>query len=387
MIQNPGNPIENWKSPISIIRSVLTASAAACTLLSATPAFALDQIVRPFYGIRAAGMGGTRISTGLYDEVFYGNPARATENPVARLDLLDLNLETSSDTLSNLSDLTQSGSEMLEALGDTAGRNSHVRVQSVFPAYHRPRSFGGQWAWSFGLIQNTQVDFALRRSYQLDPQVIVDLGPAFTVARRLLNESSSIGLTTHLAYRMSSNAGFSLADIVQGKSLSPTDTGGDGAHIDFDLGALHKVNWKPRGWEFQLAGSVNNLLGGKYKNLGMQQLSTGNLPIAQPRTYNAGLVAQRETAGPFEDVRLALEITDIGNNGGGSIYRLVHFGSEIRYGVLVPRFGINQGYLTGGLGLDLKYWTLEFATYGEEMSLMPGGLEDRRYAIRTQIRI
>ena len=79
MIQDQQNQkkVRNGSAPV--LRAALTASVAACTLLSATPAFALDQIVRPFYGIRAAGMGGTRISTGLYDEVFYGNPARATE--------------------------------------------------------------------------------------------------------------------------------------------------------------------------------------------------------------------------------------------------------------------------------------------------------------------
>ena len=50
---------KDHKRSAPLRRAALTASAAACTLLSATPALALDQIVRPFYGIRAAGMGGT----------------------------------------------------------------------------------------------------------------------------------------------------------------------------------------------------------------------------------------------------------------------------------------------------------------------------------------
>ena len=44
-------------------------------------AHALDQIIRPYQSVRSAGMGGVRITTGLYDENFFNNPARVTANP------------------------------------------------------------------------------------------------------------------------------------------------------------------------------------------------------------------------------------------------------------------------------------------------------------------
>jgi CO/xanthine dehydrogenase Mo-binding subunit len=72
---------------------------------------------------------------------------------------------------------------------------------------------------------------------------------------------------------------------------------------------------------------------------------------------------------------------------GGFPHRTVHIGAETRMSVLLPRVGINQGYFCGGLGLDLKYFTLDVGTYGEEMSLNPGGLGDRRYTAKIAIQI
>jgi len=80
-------------------------------------------------------------------------------------------------------------------------------------------------------------------------------------------------------------------------------------------------------------------------------------------------------------------VIDFGNNPNGSLYRTLHLGGETHFSILVPRVGINQGYLAAGLGIDLKIFQLDLATYGEEMTLNPGGLEDRRYALRLGFQI
>ncbi len=362
-----------------------------CVLLASwtlgSPAHALEQIIRPYSGIRSSAMGGCRISTGLYDENFFGNPARAADNPEWRFQILDVQTQTSTTTLQNLNDLT-GGGDILSRIGDTAGKNSHGRVQTVFPAVYIPRAFGGKWAWAVGLISSTQADVTLRRSYQIDPGTLTDLGPAFTVARRFLeNEVLTVGMTAHATYRLASKQGYSLVDLVQGVSFSPASTGGDGAQVDFDLGTTWLLHWQPKGWKFTPALALNNLLGGRYSNLPVHVLDTGLAPPTQPRTLGMGISARKEALGPFRYGVFALELTDIGNNAGGSLFRLVHLGGEVRYGVLSPRLGINQGYLSGGLGLDLKALEIELATTGEEMSLNPGGIEDRRYAIRIGFKI
>ena len=89
----------------------------------------------------------------------------------------------------------------------------------------------------------------------------------------------------------------------------------------------------------------------------------------------------------FDSYLIALEFTDIGNNDKASIYKTVHFGTEERWKFIALRAGINQGYFTGGFGFDLKFLELNFATYGEELGLNPGVIEDRRYAAEIGIKI
>jgi hypothetical protein len=69
------------------------------------------------------------------------------------------------------------------------------------------------------------------------------------------------------------------------------------------------------------------------------------------------------------------------------MFKTVHIGYELHYGVLAPRVGINQGYLTAGLGVNLPVLQLDLSTYGEEASLNVGGVEDRRFALRLGLHI
>ena len=52
--------------------------------------------------------------------------------------------------------------------------------------------------------------------------------------------------------------------------------------------------------------------------------------------------------------------------------------------------GLHQGYLTGGMQFDLKFWnyrmiTLRAVTYSEELGTLAGSNEDRRYAVQIKL--
>jgi hypothetical protein len=288
------------------------------------------------------------------------------------------------------------GSSFYKDIGNQAGDNYHARVQTTFPGVYIPPGQDGKWGFAVAMVTSTQADVNLRRSFNIEPLAITDIGPAVTVGRKFFDDNSlSIGTTAHVEYRISSNTGFSFTDLIQGKSLSPSKTGGQGTGADLDLGMEYKFqHFHPAGVQFSTAFAVDNVLGGKYSNIGFKPVkdSSGeptpaNLPVSQPRTFNFGVAAMKPTMGILHDTMLALEFTDFGNNTNGSIYRTVHLGGETHLSRFALRAGINQGYLCGGLGIDLKFIQIDASTYGEELSLNPGGYEDRRYAIRFAIQI
>ncbi len=356
-------------------------------LNSFTPSsWAADQIIRPYQSVRNAGMGGVRITTGFYDENFFGNPARVTANPTWRVGLPDPLIEFGAGTFDTFGDLTE-GDDTLSQVGNTAGNNNHGRIQMTFPSFYIPKG-EGRWAFAFSIITSLQFDMNLHRNFQLDPQAIIDVGPAFTVGRTFLEDQKlSVGVTPHVTYRLASEANYGLDDLIRGASLSPLGSGGDGAHVDFDIGATYDLPWHYKEFDFTTGASINNMLGGKYKNIPVSLADLGTAPPEQPRALNVGVSAKRKSWGKLDDVVFALDVSDIGNNTDGSIFRLLHMGSEVRWRRLQARLGFNQGYWTAGFGADLKILQIDLATYGEEMSLNTGGAEDRRYALRLGFQI
>lgn len=379
----------------SKILSALFYSTVAASL-TCTQALAQDQIIRPYQSVRSEGMGNVSYTTGVYDQNFFSNPARVTDNPEWRVTLLDPMVEVSSVVPGTVGSLASGGSGFYKDVGNQAGDNYHARVQTTFPGVYMPPGKDGKWGFAAAIITSTQTDVNLRRSFNIEPLAITDIGPAFTVGRRFFDDNSlSIGTTAHVDYRLSSNTAFSFIDLIQGKSLSPSKTGGQGTGADFDLGMEYKFqHFHPAGVHFSTAFAVNNVLGGKYSNIGFKPIkdSSGeptpsSLPTTQPRIFNFGVAAKKASMGILRDTSLALEFTDFGNNTNGSIYRTVHLGAETHLSRFALRAGINQGYLCGGLGIDLKFVQIDASTYGEELSLNPGGYEDRRYALRFAIQI
>jgi hypothetical protein len=360
------------------------------------PAYAQDLIVRPYQSTRAAGMGDVRYTTGLYDENFFANPARVTANPTWRFTVLDVMGEVSAPVPGAIGGLTHGGSDYFTEIGNNAGENYHARFQTVFPALYLPPGEDGKWGFGVGLITSTQADINFRRSFNIDPSVITDIGPAVTVGRRFMHDNElSIGVTGHVMYRLSSNTGFTFVDLIQGRTLSPSKTGGQGTGADFDVGATYDfVHFHPWNLTFSTAVTVNDVLDGQFSNVKFTPIhdSNGNpepanKPIAQPRTFNIGGAARKPTLWILHDTVAALEFTDFGNNTNGSFYRTIHLGGETHWGIFAGRAGINQGYLCAGFGVDLKLIEINVATYGEELSLNDGGLEDRRYALEVALHI
>lgn len=364
--------------------------AIASALLASTQALALDQIIRPFQSVRAAGMGNVRYSTGLYEENFFANPARVLNNPTWRFQLpLNLMGEIDTTALENANSLTGSG-DTISKISNTTGKNNHIRIQYMFPGIYIPvKSI--KMSFALGMVTSIQADVDIRKSYNIDPTAVADVTPAFTIGRTFLEDDSlGVGLTAKGGFRLSSAAGFSLLKLVQGASASPAQSGGAGAGYDFDIGATYIVPYKILDViEIQPVLTINNILGGKFTNIKSKPISAlSDPPLPQDRMLALGASLRYPEVLVFKDTMLALEFTDIGHNKNGSLWRTVHIGAETRIvGFVLPRVGINQGYFCAGLGLDLRLLTLDAATYAEEMSLNPGGLPDRRYAVQVSFQI
>jgi hypothetical protein len=355
-------------------------SIAALVATLAPESHAFSPIIRPYQSARSAAMGNVRYTTGLYEENFYANPARATANPENLFQFPKLTLEVGGGTLSSLQKIMNSTGGGMSAVSGAVGEPLSTRIQLLALAYHNNHFFSPQWSMSFGVPFSIQIAGQVSQSSQVSPTTVIGGGPALTIARKLLPEDRlSIGMTTHFESSFSSGASFSLLDFLRGNT-SDNLRGGSGASLDFDLGTTFRPHWGLGGFKYETAFAINNILGGTYNNLGGRIKGWSGDPIPSKRSFNFGVAARKDALWKFENFVMALEFTDIGNNTNGSFFRTIHFGSEARWHRIDLRAGLNQGYLSGGLGFDLKILKISLTTYGEEMGLNTGSLEDRRYA-------
>lgn len=65
----------------------------------------------------------------------------------------------------------------------------------------------------------------------------------------------------------------------------------------------------------------------------------------------------------------------------------LHLGVEFDLPLISLRAGLNQGYYSAGVGLDMGIIAVDAATYGVELGEYPGQLEDRRYVVQLKIQL
>jgi hypothetical protein len=366
-------------------KSVLLAIALG---LGAIPpsAQATQNIINSYQNPRLMGMGGMKLTTGLYEENFTGNPARVTANPKWKVQLIDFAADLQPSAIGNVSSLVSAASTGdIESVTDSAGQQNHLRVSPTLLGVYIPHDM---LSVAFAIQGSVQADAGLSRSLQLDSQIIGDVGPTLTLGRRFLtNKELSLGLSAHYRYRLSGRPTVTLSDLLTGGSLGDIlSQTGEGSKFDFDLGSTYILPWRPSDLEVMVAASINNVLASSYSG-GLQLLGGTGSAFPATRAFGLGITARKAEFWKLKDTSLGLEIQNMGSNGNGSFFRMLHIGSETHWKIIAMRLGINQGYITAGLGFDFKVAQLDFATFGEEMSLNTGGRENRTFAVRLGFHI
>jgi hypothetical protein len=359
------------------------------TAMLATTAAQANPIVRSFHSVRAAGMGDVRYTTGLFEENFFANPARLIRNGEDLFQLPKISVEAGSATISSVSAITKGGDD-ISKFTDVVGKPISARFQMVFPGYYNRSFLGGNWAFAVGMVVATQTAAIVGQNAYIDPFTVINAGPVITLARKFLEEDRlSVGVNAHAEARGSSGSMIGVVDVLKGTNLGNAAKGGSSAGYDFDLGVSFRPHWNLGGFEYEVGGALNNILGGKYNNVKKNLLASWNNgdPMAVPTSFGAGISATHQGLPFIDQLTIALEGTDFGNNKDGSLFRCLHLGAELTTKKLSFRGGINQGYLAAGFGLDLWVFDLNIATYGEEMGLNAGTREDRRYAAQFGFKI
>ena len=87
---------------------------------------------------------------------------------------------------------------------------------------------------------------------------------------------------------------------------------------------------------------------------------------------------------PLVSVSPAIDIRYL-NRDDLQITRKINFGVEVDLPLIDVRAGFREGYYTAGVGVNLGLIRVDAATYGVELGVYPGQMEDRRYMVELSM--
>ncbi len=334
---------------------------------------------RPLESSRFYGRGNTYVAGYDSDEASRANPATLSETQVKfQVRWLQLDLLVGENSLDSVGDISKMSGEdsavsLLETFEDKFGKRQYARMQ-ISPVSLRILWFEMSPFFSTSNFVDMRLPTIPEVELYSDTLAGMNFSFGFPIGKTL-----NFGLTLRPAHRTVYSGKMSFGDLIDVIDSDEVELGElfekrEGFQIGWDTGAI----WKPTpAWRFGLL--VENL--GYAGNYGDFKLT----PKPYQQRVNLGMNYRVDWKPWHWDTLVDLQ--DVVNPEQFHYLQLLHVGTEIGrsyisrdhdIGLLA---GINEGYLTGGLFVDVFVARLNMSYYAVELGEYPGQRKDRRFGI------
>ncbi|NBY19400.1 hypothetical protein EBQ74_03965 [bacterium] len=352
-------------------------------ILFSNSGFAVKEYYRLSRSVRSMGMGGAFYGLSNDEYALFANPAGLSLRRNGTEVMVDFKGDISSNASSGAKDFTN--------LSDLSIKQAIDRLDK----YKDKPMYGNAGILPYFLTRNlavgilladTKLNFNISKSSEditagglnnadevADLTFISDSGLVVGYAQEVGVPDLHVGANLKGIYRFGGRKAFSLQEYVNSSQINfdAKDVGGSGIGVDLDLGATYEIKTLPFGAVSRASLVLSNLLGSQF---GISKKYAGAPGLV--RTLNLGWMTSFPGTDFIDNVHVLFDISDIplggeddkdlGARTSGSFLKKTHLGVEVPMGRVSVRAGLNQGYLSAGLGFNLYALKLEFATYGED---------------------
>jgi hypothetical protein len=348
---------------------------------------------------RAMGLGGTFTSLSSGFSSFYGNPAGFAA-PVGDLTVLDLAtwayFKPTSSNISKVSRIASgkaSQSETISTVNDLVVENGFGGGAMTGLGYA-----GKGFALGFFAVTDNYASgdtiMGVRMASSTSVNAVIGLGAPIRLGDAVLE----IGGDARPFYRIDSAAGgWSLLNLItsSGSVMDEPVTAGFGLAMDLgaslDLGALSfGLSVRDISPSFLMDATTLGSVGSSVAGGGLSLPETSATRV-QPLPYvSLGAAWKPRVFRNFLDPALFIEVQDpVGiARRQESVWELLHVGAELRVlNFIIARAGVNKGWLSAGLGLDLYIVRIDGAVFTEELGAHPGDQPRTGITLQAVIRL
>lgn len=321
---------------------------------------------------KALGMGDAYYAMGEDQYALFYNPAGLARIDKSRWSILNLQIGANDNLMDNKNAYSDTDwddeSEVADFLRDIIGKHQNFNG-TFFPAYYKKN-------FSLGVFASAQVTGIARNKVfpELDADAVIDYGIIGGISRSFMSDKLDVGVSVILMNRRSLSETYSVADIASDEfDEIIEDDLEEGTGLLANVGVIYNITPK---------NTSNLRVGAAINNIGTT--SMGDAKDLET-TFNLS-VAYSPKFGPFSTDFVA-DFRDVlqANDQDSDIAKRVNLGAQAKWKALALRTGIHQGYFTAGFGVDLRYVTLDYAYYQEELGAYAGQLEDERHVLTLSL--
>ncbi len=346
----------------------------------APEALARDPETRLYRSAAFLGRGDTGIAIAEDEDAIFYNPANlaAGKGIYRKTVLLSPQVEVSQATKDLAKQVMSKNPDAIDTVRNNIGKPNHVGASDFFGIVLRRAAFG--------VIASSSVDLLAYKSPEpvngglevVTVDAEANAGFTFSLAESFFKDQLLVGFTAKYLQRGRGEIAVSAAEADKAAELF-ADTAnfvGMGQGGGADVGAT----WKLGG---RAAPTVSIVVADVGDTKITPDLET-DLDLDLKQRVNVGFAIEPGTK--FSKLKLLADYHDALGRTQPNVLKRTHLGAEISVLALAGvSAGLNQGYPTAGVYVDVHFLRLDFAAYTEEVGTRVGTRPDPRYVMRIEI--
>ncbi|MEZ4819946.1 MAG: hypothetical protein R3A45_08635 [Bdellovibrionota bacterium] len=348
--------------------------------------------------VRNLGMGNVGVSIlGTHDSAAFYNPAGLNDLEKSQLRFLTITGEVGDNAFGLIADAIDFGKDIDDASSDNerigvlnqfiqarTGEFQYFRLNVELINYTRKN-------FAVGLVLDEQLDMSFRNQAfpQFDMRTIGDITTYVAFAQGFWDGGLQVGMTFKPTLRFAMNE--------SDQQITYSDVTTENADGDPIILDQFKNIYDERQFRIPVDVGLKSKLSGFFDNkfvegfdpmIGLTWQDVGDMNFAPAQgngqTLNFG-ASLNPKLGKFQN-SWAIELRGI--NQERPLISKLHIGAEFKLpAILAVRGGLSQGYLTAGLTIDLRFFSLDAAIYKEEIGVNTREAGNLRYAATASFKI
>jgi hypothetical protein len=321
------------------------------------------------------GRGNTGISTADNHEAIFYNPAGLAQGKGLYKEtvLVSPSLQVSTKTKDLVRQVIVEDDNDPETLRSYLGRNLHLGINNFTGVVFRRAAVGLLVASDTNImLAKSAADRGLET---LHADTVANRAAVFSIADAFFNQKLMIGITAKYIMRNEAVLDVSALDSSNiSKQLSSNNVEISRNGLGLDLGLMYDMDKSP--WRFGL----------HLENLGTTNLSAAEAGVTGKRLPQIISIGSAYEMGTKMSVlMIQTDFRDVNGSLEKDTIKRLHVGTELQFAKIFGLLGgLNQGYPSFGLFLNLYVLRFDIGTYTEEVGSAAGVRPDQRIFFRLK---